>query len=232
MQFIESSILGVRSAYHRLSAGSSRPDVCLFPMIHIGTPAYYAEVKRRLETCDVVLFEGVRSFRVWMLTRAYSIASRRKRLGLVQQRDALIGPLLQLRKIHADVNSAQFALAWGRVPLWQRVLLLLGAPLYGFWVYLVGTRQSIGRRLSIEELESQRDYERFEAAPELEKALIDTRDARLIEELTSALAPDSAHTRIGVLYGAGHMRAVSRLLAEKYKYRVVESEWITVFDYP
>jgi len=28
------------------------------------------------------------------------------------------------------------------------------------------------------------------------------------------------------------MRAVSRLLTVKYKYRIVESEWVTVFDYP
>lgn len=231
MQFIESSIIGVRAAYHRLSGGRESPDVCLFPMIHIGSPAYYAEVARRLEACDVVLFEGVSSFRAWMLTRAYSIATRRKRLGLVRQRDALAIPLLRQRKIHADVNAEQFSNTWKSIPLYQRILLLLGAPLYGLWIYLVGTRHSIGRRLSTEELESRRDFDRSEAMPELQNALVTTRDVRLVEEISSALAKCGEGSRIGIVYGAGHMRVASRLLTSKYRYRVVESEWITVFDY-
>jgi hypothetical protein len=230
MQFIESSVIGVRAAYLRLSAGPGSPDVCLFPMIHIGSAAYYTEVKRRLESCDIVLFEGVRSFRAWMLTRAYSIAVYNKRLGLILQRDALLVPLSNERKIHADVSAAQFAAAWGHIPLYQRILLMLGAPLYGLWLYFTGTRDSIARGLNTEELESRRDFERFEASPELEEAIVSARDRRLVEELSAAVEKNGVGRRIGILYGAAHMRVVSRVLASKYKYRVVESEWITVFD--
>jgi hypothetical protein len=231
VQFIESSVIGVRSAYLRLSAGPERPDVCLFPMIHIGSPAYYAEVKRRLDDCDVVLFEGVRSLRVWLLTRAYSIATYRKRLGLVLQRDALAVPLMKQRKIHADVNTEQFSAAWDEIPFYQRALLLIGAPLYGLWLYLTATRYSLGRRLNTEEVESHRDFRRFEATPELENMIQTTRDVRLVEELSAAVETSGPQTRIGIIYGAGHMRIVSRLLTSKYRYRVTESEWIMVFDY-
>lgn len=230
MQFVESSIIGVRAAYHRLSAGPDMADVCLFPMIHIGSPAYYTEVKRRLAACDLVLFEGVRSLRARVLTRAYSICIHNKSLGLVLQRDALV-PNLEQHKIHADLNAEQFSAVWADIPLHQRVLLLLGAPLYGFWLYCTGTRQSIGRRLNTEEVESHRDFERFEGAPELENAIATARDRRLLEEVSVAVEQRAAGARIGVLYGAAHMRVVSRLLTSKYKYRVVESEWITVFDY-
>lgn len=232
MQFIESSVIGVRAAYLRLSAGPERPDVSLFPMMHIGSPAYYAEVTRRLGACDVVLFEGVRTFRVWMLTRAYSIATYRKRLGLVLQRDALAVPLLNQRRIHADVTAEQFSAAWGRIPLYQRILLLLGAPLYGLWLYFIGTRHYIGRRLNTEEVESHRDFERFEATPELENVIATTRDLRLVEEVSAAVEKGDATTRIGIIYGAAHMRVVSRLLTSRYGYRVTDSEWITVFDFP
>jgi hypothetical protein len=105
------------------------------------------------------------------------------------------------------------------------------APVYGLWVYFSGTRESIGRSLSTEELESSRDFDRFEGMPELEAALGTSRDARLIEEVTSAVGKFSAGTRIGILYGAAHLRVVSRLLTGKYHYRVVESQWLTVFDY-
>lgn len=231
MQFIENSIIGVRAACIRLSAGPEAPDVCLFPMIHIGSPAYYAEVRRRLSTCDVVLFEGVRSLRAWMLIRAYSIATLNKRLGLVRQRDALAVPTLSQRKIHADVSTDQFHTAWADIPWYQRVLLLLGAPLYGFWLYFTGTRQSIGRSLSTEEIESSRDFARFEFTPELENMLATTRDLRLVQEVSAAVEASGVGSRIGILYGAAHMRVASRLLTSKYSYRVIESEWVTVFDY-
>jgi len=231
VQFIESSIIGVRAAYYRLSAGSERAEVCLFPMIHIGSSAYYSEVKQRLDTCDLVLFEGVRSFQAWMLTKAYSIVTCSKRLHLVLQRDALIIPLLKQRKIHADVSATQFAAAWRGIPLYQRILLLIGAPLYGLWLYFTGTRHSIRRGLNTEELESRRDFQRFEAIPKLEDTLATIRDLRLIEEVSSAVERNGPGSRIGVLYGSAHMRVVSRLLTNKYGYRVVESAWMTVFDY-
>lgn len=200
-------------------------------MIHVGSPAYYADVKRRLDACDLVLFEGVRSLRAWMLTRAYSIATYRKRLGLVLQRDAL-GPLLNQHKIHADVTAEQFSIAWGRIPLHQRLLLLLGAPVYGLWLYFTATRRSIGRRLNTEEVESRLDFQRSEAVPEIENAILTTRDLRLAQEVSAAIEKGHATTRIGIIYGAAHMRVVSRLLTSKYGYRVTDSEWITVFDYP
>jgi len=231
MQFIESSVIGLRAACHVLRSSEQEPEVCLFPMIHVGSANYYAEVRRRLEKCDLLLFEGVRDFRARILSLSYSIAARSRRLNLVTQRDALVVPLVQQQRIRADVSTEQFAAAWRGVPWYQRLGLLLGAPVFGCWVYLTASRESIGRRLSTEEVESNRDFEMFESVPELENVLSTTRNARLIEEIASALSAKTAK-RIGILYGAAHMRAVSRLLTVKYKYRIVESEWVTVFDYP
>jgi hypothetical protein len=231
MQFIESSVIGLRAACHVLRSPEHGTEICLFPMIHIGTANFYAEVRRRLETCDLLLFEGVKDFRVRILAVSYSIAARSRRLNLVTQRDALVAPLLQQHRIRADVSAEQFAAAWRGVPWYQRLGLLVGAPVFGCWVYLTASRESIGRRLSTEEVESNRDFEMFESVPELENVLSTTRNARLIEEIAAALSAKTAK-RIGILYGAAHMRAVSRLLTVKYKYRIVESEWVTVFDYP
>jgi hypothetical protein len=231
VQFLENSIIGLRAACHRLRGGPASPEVCLFPMIHAGAPEYYAEVSRRLAACDVVLFEGVRSVHSWWLTRSYEIAIRRKRLGLVLQTDGIDYALVKSRGIHADVTAEQFAQAWARIPLAQRLALQLGAPLYGLWVYLMGTRESIGRSVSVEEVESQQDVDLLESMPEMHDALHTSRDAKLVEKLAAAVENNGAATRIAVIYGAGHMRVASRLLCDKYKYRVVESEWIMVFAY-
>ena len=199
-------------------------------MVHIGSAEYYAEVQRRLEACNVVVYEGVRSTRSWLLTRSYAVLTYRKRLGLVLQKKALIAPLA--KKIHADLNAEQFATAWAAIPFWPRMLVLFCAPLYGIWLYFTATRRSIGRHLNTDEVESHRDFSGWHDVPELEAAIRTTRDRRLVDEVSAAVERSGGDTRIGILYGAAHMRVVSRLLALKYRYRVVESEWITVFDYP
>jgi hypothetical protein len=200
-------------------------------MIHAGAPEYYAEVSRRLATCDVVLFEGVRSTQSWLLTRSYAIATRRKRLGLVLQSDGLDYALVKSRGVHADVTAAQFSGTWAKAPLVQRLAILMFAPLYGVWLFLTATRASIGRRMSTEEVESNKDVDLLESMPEIQEALLTSRDAKLVADLSSAVESNGADKRIAVIYGAAHMRAVSRLLTGKYRYRVVESEWITVFGY-
>ncbi|HKS57151.1 MAG TPA: hypothetical protein VJS12_17775 [Steroidobacteraceae bacterium] len=200
-------------------------------MIHAGAAEYYAEVSRRLATCDVVLFEGVRSPQSWLLTRSYAIATRRKRLGLVLQSDGLDYALVKSRGVHADVTAEQFAVTWGKAPLVQRLAMLTFAPLYGVWLFLTGTRASIGRRMSTEEVESNKDVDFLESMPEIQEALLTSRDAKLVADLSAAVENNGADKRIAVIYGAAHMRVVSRLLTGKYRYRVVESEWITVFGY-
>lgn len=49
----------------------------------------------------------------------------------------------------------------------------------------------------------------------------------LLESLMTAEGPKT----VGIVYGAAHMKAVTNVLMGKYRYRVGESEWLTVFDY-
>jgi hypothetical protein len=41
----------------------------------------------------------------------------------------------------------------------------------------------------------------------------------------------TAKPRIAVVYGAGHMPALTRYLVAKYGFRPREAEWLTVFDF-
>ena len=92
------------------------------------------------------------------------------------------------------------------------------APLYGVWVFLTGTRESIGRRMSTEEVESNKDVDFLESMPQIQEALVASRDAKLVEDLSSAVEKNGANKRIAVIYGARHMRVVSRLLTGKYHF--------------
>jgi hypothetical protein len=42
---------------------------------------------------------------------------------------------------------------------------------------------------------------------------------------------NSADRSIAIIYGAAHMRAVTRLLMGKHGYHVSYSEWLTVFNH-
>ena len=184
MQFVESSVTGLRAAYLRLSAGPSSAEVCLLPMIHVGTASYFAEVRRRLDGCDVVLFEGIRTFNSWLLTRSYAIATYRQRLGLVLQQDALRTASLTPQKIHADLSAAEFAAAWRDIPLFQRLAVLLLAPVVWFLDLLHRERENRSvETSSMDDLESSKDLDRYEALPELEMAMSTRRDARLVQDL-------------------------------------------------
>ena len=203
----------------------------LFPMIHIGSAAFYGDVRQRIDRCDVVLFEGVRSFAARVLTASYTLAARSKRLGLVTQRDALRVSDMKGRLIHADSPTSEFESGWATVPWHWRVAAMACAPVYGMWLRLTASRETIGRGLHTEDLETRKDIERFEGLPEFESAIATKRDARLIEAITGLIEQPRSHTNAAVLYGAAHMRVVTRLLTDKYGYRVVEAEWLDVFQY-
>lgn len=186
------------------------------------------QVRSRLNGCDVLIFEGVRSFRVALLTLSYRLAAKRRRLGLVTQRDALELEGLKARRVHADLSSDAFGSHWSRVPWRTRLALLVWAPCYGIYLYLTASRASIARRLNTEDLESANDILRDEVLPGVNDVVHHSRNARLTAAIEAEI--NGPGQRIAIVYGGGHMRAVTRLLIDKHNYRIVHSEWLTVFD--
>jgi hypothetical protein len=61
--------------------------------------------------------------------------------------------------------------------------------------------------------------------------LIDERDKKLIRHIEDLHNMNFEERKlVGIVYGAMHMRNVTGLLLDKLKYRIANSEWITVFD--
>ena len=83
MQIIESTSLALRSVFLRLEAGAGAPSFSLFPMVHVAESAFYEGVARKLEKCDLILYEGVNSRSVSPLTYCYRSLAKSPRLGLV-----------------------------------------------------------------------------------------------------------------------------------------------------
>jgi hypothetical protein len=231
VQLIEVSDVGVRAAIYRLAPRVSGPEFVLFPMLHVGTAAYYAEVARRLEQCDVIFMEGVSSRRIAHLTLTYRVLARIKRLDLVTQHSMDLSRVRH-KLLRTDLSGKEFEGQWERVPWWLRGLLVLATPVYVAYVWLYGTRAFLARRLELNDLPSRDEvlYAGGDFAA-IDEAIVVSRDRRLLEHLEHAAQGVSADrpNLIGVVWGAHHMRAVTRLLLWKLKYRVASAEWVTVF---
>jgi hypothetical protein len=83
VQFIEKNSFNVRSAVFHLTKDGAGVQFLLFPMIHVGSQAFYDDVADRLIACDLILAEGVSSKRVKLLTLSYRIVKQIKRMDLV-----------------------------------------------------------------------------------------------------------------------------------------------------
>ena len=61
MQYIESSVIGIRSAVITLKRRETPLRFVVFPMVHVAEPDFYHEVAARAGECDLIVAEGAPS---------------------------------------------------------------------------------------------------------------------------------------------------------------------------
>jgi hypothetical protein len=225
VQIIEQTGFGVRSAVITLRRREGGPVFLLFPMIHVASANFYAQVHKRLMTCDVVVLEGVGGARTRLLTLAYRIAGRIRRSGLVLQSRAMDGQQYPGEVVRPDLTAKEFATAWRRVSLGFRWALYILAPFVGLWVAIVGPTRAFGKDLGLEDLPSARAEDL--SHDELDEALLGSRDAALIKALFDLIdsAPTEPPATVGVCWGAAHMPAVVRAMHSR-GYIPASGEWL------
>ncbi len=229
MQIIESTAYGIRSAIIRLEAGNGAPRFHLFPMIHVAELAFYEEIAQRLNDCDLVLCEGIKSPTTSLITLSYRFCEKNPRLGLVTQK-AMKLDHLEGRLIHADVSGERFEKRWWKLATSFRVIMPLAAPLYGLYLRYFGTRAYIARGLGMNLRKSRSEILADEDYEKVLDVILDWRDRRLLDVIDQTLLRNkNADITIGVLFGAMHMRAVIRHLIHNLGYHIAKSEWVTVF---
>ena len=238
MQIIEVTDLGVRSAAITLARDDSAMEFILFPMIHFAEPAFYAEVRRRLKKCAVIVSEGVAG--PTLQSNAMDFANRYfprgHQHGIVGQTDEIVLPA-GIPVIRPDVSPAVPALDLRNVPGLKRLALVTGinlalvtsAHVISTALALAGPRVLCDQDLAIHDF----PFTALEAEAmdsEFVHILTDTRDVELLRALTEV--HEQRHLepiKVGVVYGAGHMPAVSNGLADRYRYRPRKAEWMTIY---
>jgi hypothetical protein len=89
MQFIEKNSFSVRSAVYHLKTEKSDLEFVVFPMVHVGEQKFFDEIGERLSHCDLILAEGVDSWKANVLILSYSVVRKIRRMNLVTQREGL-----------------------------------------------------------------------------------------------------------------------------------------------
>jgi hypothetical protein len=232
MQFIEASMLGVRSA--RLSfASATRPiRITLFPMVHVGEAEFYKETYADARSHDVIFIEGVHSPIATRITRSYRwLVGARGMDGLIVQ-PRFPATEAGARIVHADLSQDEFEAEWRSVPLWLRLAVYLLAPAVGLrrrWRY---SRAKLAKEMACEDQPSFAEL--LALSPEtgaLTRPILLARDERLIERLRVELDErPSRPLNLAIVYGAMHMRAVVRELTDHRDFVPWGAEWRTVLS--
>lgn len=237
MQIIEVSELSVRSAAIRLRRDETPLEFVLFPMVHFAAPSFYAQVRRRLRGCAVIVSEGVSARSVQ--ANAMDFTNRHfphgRQRGIVGQSDEAVLPE-GVPVIRPDVPPAEPSLDLSGVPglarmaKWMGVNLALvtSAHVISAALAIAGPRVLCDKDLEVHDFPfTAREEQAADSA--LSHAVLDARDSILL------LALAEIHERraeeaitVGVVYGAAHMPAVSNGLADRYGYRPRSAEWMTV----
>ncbi len=229
MQIVESTRWGVRAARLSFREAAGGRTVTLFPMLHVGEPAFYAAVYGDAFSHDIVLIEGVNSPITKRITRSYRWLAGSAKLNLVIQPPYPPAGAPGTAIVHADLSPDEFRLGWLGVPLWLRLLAYVAAPCIGLKRRWFGTREKLAAGLTMDDAATQKELLSWsEETAFLDRAILQARDARLVERLGEQLKGAEPTTSIAVVYGAAHMRAVLRELTRR-GYACVGAEWMTVF---
>ena len=229
MQIVEANDLWVRVVELHLTRRATPLRFVLYPMLHIGDPAFFAEVQRRLVSADLVVLEGVGPGAAARgLTSGYRRLAGSAALGLaLQQLDvaALPGEV-----VRPDLTGAEFEERWRTVPWVQRALMQGAARSMPLMHRVLGDEwlRDVLASSTLDDLPDP-DEPDPEWLRDVDRVLVDERDVRLVAALTDLHDRRSSEPiTVAVVYGAAHMRAVTAALTRRDGYHVRSGEWLTV----
>ncbi|HEU5473365.1 MAG TPA: hypothetical protein VFV67_22205 [Actinophytocola sp.] len=233
MQIIENSIIGTRSAVLRLKHRNTPLQFLIFPMVHVASPRFYAEVAERLRRCDLLVIEGVRgrSLWGWAFTLSYRIMPLNRRSGLVV--DNIPYMSLGVPLINPDVTVDELARGWKVMPLRYRLLLWCVLPAVVAGRMFGGRRSLLSRDVEVSDLpsESEEAFQDSDVGEHFERMFGGSRDQLLLDTLTEIHGTRSGEPIVvAIVYGARHVPAIVRGLGDRLGYRVGSAEWLTVLD--
>ncbi|XVQ06274.1 hypothetical protein ACQP1W_26820 [Spirillospora sp. CA-255316] len=228
MQFIENSVIGLRSAVITMGRRTTPLRFVLFPMVHVGERSFYDEVAARASSCDLIVAEGGPGGNApvqrWMAGLRWD--------HLVDQMVALDLEALGVPIIweHGTAESPQER-ARRRAARSPRDRIghtaLDSAAAFGL--------RALGRYgdpRGLPGLDETDMHDRWHAEGRLDRFLDGKdgeREKRLVRTLGTVHRERYQESiKVAVIWGAAHMTAVVDALRQDFRYYVRDAEWIMV----
>jgi hypothetical protein len=223
MQFIESSIVGVRSAVLTLACRASPMRFMLFPMVHVGEPSFYRDVTTRVRDCAIIVAEGSPA-------GSQPVQERMSRI----RADRLVDQIVAL-----DLGSLGIPIFWEYTTPQpksraERIAHTAEDSVGAVALRLLGR---YGDPLDLQSLDEADDHDDRWVTGRygrwLRDRVVDRRDDALNRRLTVLHREHRERPiTVAVVYGAGHMPAVVEHLRGEFRYYVKDAEWLVVVNAP
>ena len=222
MQYVESSVIGLRSAVFTLARPVTPLRFVVFPMVHVAEPEFYRQVAERAGECDLIVAEGAPTG----CTPAQEWMSRIRWDHLVDQMAGLdleaLGVPVQWEYAEHDRPRSGREQAVARVVDSAAAVALRVLGRYGSPLGLPSLEQS-------DEHDERWERRDSRLGRIIEDRVLHDRDSRLVHAL-GAIHRERCDepVKVAVVYGAAHIPAVVDFLSERYRYRPGNARWLTV----
>jgi hypothetical protein len=223
MQYIESSVIGIRSAVITLKRRTTPLQFVVFPMVHVAEPEFYSGVAAMAGECDLIVAEGAPSryapMQRWM--------SRFRLDDLVDQLDGLdleaLAVPVQWEYVAPDRERSGLEQAGDKAVDAAAAVVLRVLGRYGSPLGVPSLEQSDEH----DDRWERRDSGRLARA--FEDTVLHARDAQLVRALGAIHRERYTEAiKVAVVFGAAHIPAVVDSLGEDLRYQVVHAEWLVV----
>jgi len=226
MQYIESSVIGLRSAVFTLARPETPLRFEVFPMVHVAEPDFYRQVADQAGECDLIVAEGAPA----RCAPAQEWMSRIRWDHLVDQMAGLdleaLGVPVQWEYADHDRPRSGRDQAVAKVVDAAAAVALRALGRYGNPLGMPSLEQSD---------EHDDRWERRDGwlGRVIEDRVLHDRDSRLVQALGAIHRERCTEPiRVAVVYGAGHIPAVVDVLSEDFRYRPGNARWFTVARAP
>ena len=228
MQIIDSNDFNLRVATYLFER--EKTEIVIIPMFHIGSKDFYRQVSNELEKCDVIIYEGMDLKNIRRLHKSYRRCA--SRLSLSCQSDELNVHALNCKLVHADFTGIDALNEWKNIPLLGRLLFNIFFPLGLLFLAFSETRKSYARTFrNKEEIDSDLWFMKIGKTNSISSFIMDKRNSLIMDNINQQLqVPDVEKRRIGILYGAGHMKAVINYITREHDFKMKDSWFLTVFE--
>ena len=202
----------------------------LVPVIHIGTKDFYDLVFKYLDECDEIFYEGAQVSGINLISNQYKRIA--KKLNLVTQNESFNYEGLRHKLTHADFDLASGNEAFITLKFSEKLIQLFLLPAVLFIQSLELTRERYAKQMMTSSEEAYLAFGPIEDEEGTSRNLImNQREQIIFNKINQKMELESSKEKtIGIMYGAGHMKTISRFLIDKLNYVPISGRFMRVFD--